>query len=191
MAPFPARATRAGSSHGAASAEELFIAACSPRNALVSIPRSVSAAAHSVAVGFLARGEGFPVSTLESNIQRSVGLRAAKGYGTPNLWAPRAASAPIKLVQWNLDGVKSGLTDAPCAYAARAVTVLNNTTGVAAPLRRVRDDFRKLYHMKAHLHHYTDILSGDAIVGAGAMDTALESLSCTIDAYEGAQDLGT
>ena len=190
MAPFPSRRSRATRHGGAPSPEELFIAACSPKNALVSIPRSVAATARSVAVGFLARGSDFPVSTLESNIQRSVGMRAAKGYGSASFWAPRSSSAAIKLVDWNLDGVKSGLTAAPCAYAPRAVTVLNNTTGMAAPLSRLRNDFQTLYRMKAHLHHYTDILSGDAIVGAGAMDTALESLCATIDAYEGAASLG-
>ncbi len=186
MAPFPRSAPHGGVPP---SLNELFVTACAPSSSLVSASRSTAASAYSVAVGFLGRGQDIAVGDFEQCIRRSIGLRSAAGYGAPDFWAPRSSTAPVRLVEWNLDGVKAGLTGAPNSYADKSVTVLNNTTAITEPLERLKNDFQRLYCMRAHLHHYTDILSEDAIVGTGAFGTALDTLMNTIDGYKGAENL--
>lgn len=196
MAPFPAKARTQRGRWAAASrtahgkVDELFVGATSRFNALVSMSPDVASSAVSAAAGVLARGQGVQVSDLERNIHRITGLRNEKAYGLPAFWAPRKRAVPLRLAAWNIDGVKTGLTAAPPPYAPAAVTILNNSSGIAEPLRALRSDFLRLYNMRAHLHHYTAILQDDDMVGPGAFGAALDNVTDLITAYEGMPKLG-
>lgn len=67
---------------------------------------------------------------------------------------------------WNSDGFKMGVCTVPPYGATSAILCLNNSTAVAQNFDQLRSRFNKLYHAKAMLHHYTQLVEEQLIDGA-------------------------
>lgn len=141
------------------SADALFSDALLRSNALL----GADSARHTyLACGLLARGDVL-ISDVQRNIER---MRAS-----------------MRMAWFNTDGFKTGICSQPPLDATRSVLALSNNCGIAQTFRRMETSFMRLYKVRAHLHHYTDIM-GEAEGGVGLLAGAQEALATLIEDYE-------
>jgi tubulin epsilon len=95
------------------------------------------------------------------NLACGVVLRGAAVAVSDAVQAVRRLGADLPLPRWNPDGFKVALCAQASPFAPASVTLVANSTGVAAPLASLYARFLALYRVRAHLHHYLDVIDGD------------------------------
>ena len=84
----------------------------------------------------------------------------------------------LRMVHWNADGFKIGLCDVPPVGQPYSLLCLGNNCGVRHTFTDMRARFMKLYRVKAHVHHYTQMN-----VERGVFERALASLDSVVAEY--------
>jgi tubulin epsilon len=84
----------------------------------------------------------------------------------------------VRMVHWNADGFKIGLCDVPPVGQPYSLLCLANNCGVRHTFSAMRDRFMKLFRVKAHVHHYTQMN-----VDLGVFNEALASLDSVVADY--------
>lgn len=98
-----------------------------------------------LACGVLLRGRSLAVSDVVASVQRLHG--------------------DIPLAAWNPDGFKVAMCGARSLYCepgSPAALLASNNCGITAPLGVLYQRFLSLYRVRAHLHHYLDLVDGGA-----------------------------
>jgi tubulin epsilon len=88
----------------------------------------------------------------------------------------RRLGAELPLPPWNPDGFKVAMCAQPGVFAPTSAAVVANNTGVGGPLASLYARFLALYRVRAHLHHYLDVIDGDEFqLAAVAVDSVVKS----------------
>eukprot|EP01063_Lacrimia_lanifica_P001512 TRINITY_DN1076_c0_g2_i2.p1 TRINITY_DN1076_c0_g2~~TRINITY_DN1076_c0_g2_i2.p1 ORF type:complete len:499 (+),score=193.58 TRINITY_DN1076_c0_g2_i2:758-2254(+) len=89
----------------------------------------------------------------------------------------------IKLAEWNTEGFKVGMCGVPATETPVSLLSLTNNTGIVQSFANMETSFLKLYHVRAHLHHYTEYLEHEE------MDAAHGAVRDLIQSYEDAAQI--
>lgn len=86
----------------------------------------------------------------------------------------------MRLAWFNTDGFKVGLCAVPPRGVRRSVISVSNNCCIADTFERLRGSFVKLYTVRAHTHHYTELLGEEH---GGMLDEAAEAITRLASEY--------
>lgn len=70
-----------------------------------------------------------------------------------------AGNNKIKMVHWNNEGFKIGLCDQPPVNMKYGLLCLANTTAISDCFTKITQRFKRLYKVKAHIHHFSEYMN--------------------------------
>lgn len=71
---------------------------------------------------------------------------------------PRVHGCVHGQVPWNAEGYKIGICHTPALHTPYSILGLSNNCGVRRTFATMQSRFKRLYRVRAHLHHYTEYM---------------------------------
>ena len=90
----------------------------------------------------------------------------------------------LRMPSWNEDGFKIGLCGTPPPHVAASVLTLGNSCAVARVLTTAHAKFNQLYRVRAHAHHYSEVIDEGVLGEASEAMVDLVSRYNEIDVEE-------